>query len=194
MTKKVLFQFTAVLLLISSCSTSKTDKPTLNDYKIGEKWIWKWSRSVEGEVRAEGEDIQEVVDYNGDLGLWNGIDTVKVSTTLDQKLSSTPFRSWPLHVGKKWKYESEWENNEGTTGKTSQDVEIVSYEELNVEAGKFMAYKIEYKGIVTNSRGFKGKMSDTWWYSPDLKTYIKHINNDGYGIYINELTYYSKVQ
>lgn len=183
-----------MLLLLAGCSTTSTDQPTINDYQIGEKWIWKWSRSVDGEVRAEGEDIQEVVDYNGVLGLWNGIDTVKVSTTLDQKQSSTPFRNWPLHVGKKWKYESEWENNEGTTGKTSQDVEIVSYEELNVEAGKFMAYKIEYKGIVTNSRGFKGKMSDTWWYSPDLKTYIKHINNDGYGIYINELTYYSKVQ
>ncbi|MDD4087374.1 MAG: hypothetical protein PHP48_09040 [Bacteroidales bacterium] len=194
MTKKVIFQLTAMLLLLAGCSTTSTDQPTINDYQIGEKWIWKWSRSVDGEVRAEGEDIQEVVDYNGVLGLWNGIDTVKVSTTLDQKQSSTPFRNWPLHVGKKWKYESEWENNEGTTGKTSQDVEIVSYEELNVEAGKFMAYKIEYKGIVTNSRGFKGKMSDTWWYSPDLKTYIKHINNDGYGIYINELTYYSKVQ
>lgn len=194
MTKKVIFQLTAMLLLLAGCSTTSTDQPTINDYQIGEKWIWKWSRSVDGEVRAEGEDIQEVVDYNGVLGLWNGIDTVKVSTTLDQKQSSTPFRNWPLHVGKKWKYESEWENNEGTTGKTSQDVEIVSHEELNVEAGKFMAYKIEYKGIVTNSRGFKGKMSDTWWYSPDLKTYIKHINNDGYGIYINELTYYSKVQ
>lgn len=194
MTKKVIFQLTAVLLLLSSCSISTTDKPTLNDYKIGEKWIWKWSRSVEGKVRAKGEDFKEVVDYNGKLGFWNGIDTVQISTILDQKQSNTPFRSWPLYVGKKWKYESEWENNEGTKGKTSQDAEIVSFEELNVVAGKFMAYKIEYKGIVTNSRGFKGEMSDTWWYSPDLKTYIKHVNNDGYGVYTNELTYYSKIQ
>ena len=95
MTKKVIFQLTAMLLLLAGCSTTSTDQPTINDYQIGEKWIWKWSRSVDGEVRAEGEDIQEVVDYNGDLGLWNGIDTVKVSTTLDQKQSSTPFRSWP---------------------------------------------------------------------------------------------------
>ncbi|MDX1830456.1 MAG: hypothetical protein R3342_13030 [Lutibacter sp.] len=192
MTKKIIFQITAVLLFLSSCSISTTDKPTLNDYKIGEKWVWKWSRSVEGEVRAKGEDFKEVVDYNGKLGFWNGTDTTQVSTTLDQKQSSTPFRSWPLYVGKKWKYESEWKNNEGTKGKTSQDAEIVSFEELNVVAGKFMAYKIEYKGMVTNSRGFKGEMSDTWWYSPDLKTYIKHVNNDGYGVYTNELISYSK--
>lgn len=194
MTKKVIFQLTAVLLFLSACSTSTTDKPTLNDYKIGEKWIWKWSRSIDGEVRAEGEDIQEVVAYDGELGFWNGVDTVRISTILDRKPSSTPFRDWPLYVGKKWKYESEWENNEGTKGKTSQDVEVVSFEELRVVAGKFVAYKIEYKGMVTNSRGYKGEMTDTWWYSPDLKTYIKHVNNDGYGVYTNELTFYSKAR
>ena len=191
MTKHVILYF-ALLLIFSNCASTKTNEPTLKDYTIGEKWTWKWERSVEGEVRAQGEDIQEVVDYNGTLGLWNGVDTVQISKTTNQKQSSTPFRNWPLQVGKKWKYESEWENNEGTTGKTSQDAEIVSFEELNVEAGKFKAYKIEYKGIVTNSRGFKGEMTDIWWYSPALKTYIKHVNKDGYGVYVNELTSYSK--
>lgn len=178
-------------LVLTGCGTTKTNQPSLNDYTIGEKWVWKWERTVDGAVRAAGEDIQEVVDYNGVLGFWNGIDTVQVSTTLGQEESSTPFRSWPLYVGKKWKFVSEWENNEGTTGKTSQDVEIVSWEELKVAAGTFMAYRIEYKGIVTNSRGFKGEMTDTWWYSPDLKTYILHVNEDGYGLYTNELIRYS---
>lgn len=193
MIKNVIFQLLAVLLFLSSCSTLTTNKPALNDYNMGEKWVWHWKRSIEGAIRAEGEDFQEVVAYQGELGFWNGVDTVLISTVLNQKQSSTPFRSWPLYVGKKWKYESEWENNEGTTGKTSQDAEVISFEELNVVAGKFMAYQIAYKGIVTNSRGFKGEMSDTWWYSPDLKTYIKHINNDGYGVYTNELIRYSKV-
>jgi hypothetical protein len=189
--RKVLFLLPVVLIFMG-CSTSTTNEPTLNDYKIGEKWVWNWKRTVEGEVRAEGEDIQEVVDYNGVLGFWNGVDTVRISAFLNQEQSSTPFRDWPLFVGKKWKYESEWENNEGTKGKTSQDAEVVSFEELNVAAGNFMAYKIEYKGIVTNSRGYKGEMSDTWWYAPELKTYIKHVNDDGYGVYTNELTHYSK--
>jgi len=189
--RKVLFLLPVVLIFIG-CITSTTNQPTLNDYKIGEKWVWNWKRTIEGEVRAKGEDIQEVVNYNGVLGFWNGVDTVRISAVLNQKQSSTPFRDWPLYVGKKWKYESEWENNEGTKGKTSQDAEVVSFEELNIAAGKFMAYKIEYRGIVTNSRGYKGEMSDTWWYAPDLKTYIKHVNNDGYGVYTNELTHYSK--
>lgn len=189
--KKILFLLTAILIF-TGCTTSRTNKPTLKDYKIGEKWGWKWSRSVDGEIRAQGKDFKEVVDYHGELGFWNGADTVLISTILDQKQSSTPFRDWPLYVGKKWKYESEWENNEGTKGKTSQDAEVVSFEEITVPAGKFMVYKIEYKGMVTNSRGYKGKMSDTWYYAPELKTYIKHVNNDGYGIYTNELISYSK--
>lgn len=183
---------TAILLFLVSCSLSTMCEPTVNDYKIGEKWIWKWRRSVEGEVRAEGEDMREVAAYNGTLGFWNGVDTVLISTTLGQDNSSTPFRDWPLYVEKKWKFQSDWENNEGTKGKTSQDIEVVLFEELNVEAGKFMAYKIEYKGMVTNSRGFKGEMTDIWWYSPDLKVSVKHVNDDGYGVYTNELTSYSK--
>ncbi|MBN2639501.1 MAG: membrane lipoprotein lipid attachment site-containing protein [Bacteroidales bacterium] len=193
MMKKVLFLLTTILI-VTGCTTSTTNKPTLKDYKVGEKWVWKWSRSVNGEVRAQGKDFKEVVDDHGTLGFWDGNDTVQITKILDQKPSSTPFRDWPLFVGKKWKFESEWENNEGTKGKTSQDVEVVSYEGVTVPAGKFMAYKIEYKGMVTNSRGYKGKMSDTWYYAPALKTYIKHVNDDGYGIYTNELISYSKAQ
>lgn len=194
MTKKVMLQFVAVLLLCYSCSNEATEHPEKEDYKLGEKWVWKWSRAVDGEVRASGQDIQEVVQYKGDLGIWNGMDTIPIATFLDVKPGETPFRDWPLFVGKKWKYESEWENNEGTKGKTSQNVEVVAFEEVQVDAGSFMAYKIAYSGLVTNSRGFKGEMIDTWYYAPELKTYVKHINKDGYGIYTNELISYKKGQ
>ncbi|MCR9229371.1 MAG: hypothetical protein NXH90_18285 [Flavobacteriaceae bacterium] len=193
MKKQQIFRL-ALILIFTNCVAVKTSEPIAKDYQIGEKWTWKWERKVKGKVRAEGEDIQEVVSYNGTLGLWNGVDTLQIPTGANKNQNSAPFRNWPLQVGKKWKYESEWKNNEGTTGKTSQDVEITSFEELNVEAGTFAAYKIEYKGIVTNSRGFKGEMTDIWWYSPELKTYIKHINDDGHGLYTNELTSYSKAE
>lgn len=191
MTRKVIFHF-ALLLVFSNCASTKTNQPTLKDYTIGEKWTWKWERAVEGEIRAQGEDIQEVVNYNGTMGLWNGADTVQISKTTNQKQSSTPFRNWPLQVGKNGNTSQNGKIMKVLRGKTSQDAEIVSFEELNVVAGTFKAYKIVYKGIVTNSRGFKGEMTDIWWYSPALKTYIKHINEDGYGVYVNELTSYSK--
>ncbi len=195
--KKHAVIYLITLIMLSACTNvskpSFTDEPTVNDFKIGEKWTWKWQRSVEGEIQAEGEDFQEVVEFNGTLGFWNGVDTVLISSTLNQN-SSTPFRDWPLKVGKKWKYESNWGNDEGTTGTTSQDAEVVSFEEVTVAAGKFMAYKIEYRGTIVNSRGFNGEMKDDWYYAPALKTYIKHVNDDGYGIYVNELIDYTSTQ
>ena len=193
MTKKI-FVYMTILISLSSCASLTTQQPTVNDFRIGEKWTWKWSRTVEGEVKAEGVDLLEIVGYNGGLGFWNGVDTVQVWDALVQKKSATPFRDWPLKVGKKWKFEDKWENNEGTTGTTSQEVEVVSFGEITVAAGKFMAFKIEYRGTVVNSRGFNGKMNDDWWYAPALKTYVKHVNDDNYGLYVNELIDYASAQ
>jgi len=184
-----------VTLLLSSCtnpSSTVTNKPTLKEYKAGETLTWDWRRSVEGKVQAQGEDYREVVKFKNTLGFYYGNnDTIKIATTLNKKPSKTPRYDWPFKVGKKWKYEVKWSNNEGTTGQTSQDAEIVSYDEVTVAAGKFMAYKIEYKGRISNSRGFDGELVDIWWYAPVIKTYIKHTQDDGEGLYINELIKYS---
>lgn len=200
MKKQVLLIFVAAIAFNActnapktTASDTATNEPTITDFKIGEKWTWKWKRSVDGKIRAEGEDFQEVVDFNGDLGFNNGNDTLKIATTLGQKPSDTPFYDWPLKVGKKWKFEVEWENNEGTKGKTSQDVSVVSFNEVSVAAGKFMAYKIVYTGRITNSRGYKADIEDIWWYAPSVKKYIKHTQNDGEGLYINELINYSNI-
>ena len=189
-----------VMLIISACTnvpnssaTEKVaEKPIVKDYKIGETLTWDWRRSVEGEVRAQGEDYREVVKFKNTLGFYYGNnDTVKIATVINKKASKTPLYEWPLKVGKKWKYEVKWSNDEGTTGKTSQDAEVVSYGEVTVAAGKFMAYKIEYKGRISNSRGYDAEMKDVWWYAPAIQTYIKHTQDDGEGLYINELINYS---
>jgi len=194
MRKRALISLTLVMIL-TSCASKKTYEPVVKDYQMGEKWTWKWERTVEGEIRGQGQDTQKVVSDNGILGLWNGIDTIQIPTIADKNLGSTPFRSWPLYVGKKWKFESEWTNESGLKGKTSQDAEIISFEELNVVAGKFMAYKIRYQGLIENySTGGKGEVTDIFWYCPQLKTNIKHVQDDGYGLYTSELISYSKTE
>ncbi len=196
MKKKIIFKLIIVLLFLSGCKPSPTNKPTLNDYEIGEKLTLRWTSSVDGEIRGEGNDVREVVYFKGGLGLWNGFDTLKISNILNKKKSDTPFRDWPLEVGKKWKYESEWTNESGEKGITSQDVEILSFEELNLAAGKFMTYKIKYVGYVENyEAGGKGKVTDTFWYSPKLKYNIKHIQESGGGFrYTSELINYTSAK
>jgi len=194
--KKHVIIYLVAMLSFGACNNSSkpsaTEEPTINDFKIGEKWTWNWKRSVEGVIRAEGEVSEEVVEFNGVLGFDNGNDTVKIATTLGQKPSDTPFCDWPLKMGKKWKFEDKWESNDGTKGKTRQDAEVISFNEVTVAAGKFMAYKIEYSGRTTNTRGFDAKVEDVWWYAPAIKKYIKHTQDDGAGLYVKELINYSK--
>lgn len=190
--KKYIIKLLIIAGLLSACNTvsskkTKTKKPNLSNYKIGEKWTWL-EKSVAGEkIRWEGKEHLEVVAFEGSLGLWNGSDTTLITNTPKQEQSKTPFRDWPLVVGKKWKYESVWENAEGTSMRTDQDVEVVAYEEVVVLAGRFMAYKIEHKGTFTNSKAGSGKMNDTYWYAPALKVDIRHTQDDGYGSYMLEL-------
>lgn len=188
----LLLTIAGLLIACNTVSTKKTqstqtEKPNQSDYKIGEKWIWLEKSVANKKIRWEGKEYQEVVTYEGSLGLWNGTDTVLIDSTSKHEQSKTPFRDWPLVVGKKWKYESEWQNAEGTSMKTNQEVEVVSYEEVVVLAGRFMAYKIEHTGTFTNSKSGSGTMNDTYWYAPTLKVDIKHAQDDGYGSYMLEL-------
>ena len=173
-------------------STPVTSEPTLNDHRIGEKWVWLEKSVAEGKIRWEGKELQEIVAFKGSLGLWNGKDTILVSNTLNQEQSSTPYWSWPLKVGKKWKYESDWKNSEGTPMKTSMDVEVVSYGEEAVLAGRFEVYTIEYNGTITNSIGGSSEIHEVYWYAPALKTNIRKVQDDGYGSYVLELYDYKK--
>jgi len=171
-----------------------TEEPSLNDYRIGEKWVWLEKSVAEGRIRWEGKELLEIVKFEGSLGFWNGVDTVLVSSTLNQEESSTPFREWPLKVGKKWKYESDWANNEGTAMKTSLNAEVVSYGEETVLAGRYLAYKIEYRGTITNSIGGASEIKEDYWYAPALKVNIKKTQDDGYGSYVLELYDYKSGQ
>lgn len=185
------------LSFFASCKnnpeTIVTKQPVLFDYTLGEKWVWKYKGvSDEGEVRSDGTDTRKIVDFNGELGMTIGKDTVLVSEIVKPEESKTPKYKWPLEVGKKWKFENNFTSQDGTKGTFSQGAEVVSYKEENVEAGKFMAYTIEYKGKITNSRGYSAKTDEVWLYAPEIKNFIKMTQiQEGFS-YTEELIEYSK--
>ncbi|NJB69907.1 hypothetical protein GGR42_000369 [Saonia flava] len=185
------------LSFFASCQnipeTIVTKQPVLSNYTLGEKWVWKYKGvSDEGEVRSNGTDTRKIVDVNGALGMTIGKDTVLVSEIVKPEDSTTSKYKWPLEVGKKWKYEKNWTSQDGTTGKQSQDVEVLSFNEETVDAGTFMAYTIEYKGEITNSRGYSAKTDEVWLYAPEIKNFIKMTQiQDGFS-YSEELIEYSK--
>ena len=186
-----------VLAILSACSKETksgiAQQPTLDDYEVGEKWVWKYKGvTTEGEVRSEGTDAREIVDMDGTLGITIGKDTIPVADIVKPDESETPKYDWPLEAGKKWKYESTWTSQDGTTGKQSQDVEVLSFKEETVEAGTFLAYTIQYKGTITNSRGYSAAVDEVWLYAPEVKYFIKLTQIQDDFRYEEELIQYSK--
>lgn len=107
------------LVMLSTCDdktkSSKTQQPTLADYTVGEKWVWKYKGvTTEGEVRSEGTDTREIVSAKGGLSMTIGKDTIPVTNIVKPETSETPKYDWPLEVGKKWKYENNWTSQDGT--------------------------------------------------------------------------------
>jgi hypothetical protein len=186
----------AVIILSACVDKTKsgiTQQPTLADYTLGEKWVWKYKGvATEGEVLSDGIDTREIVTFKGDLGITIGKDTIPVSEIVKPEESESPKYDWPLEVGKKWKYQNNWTSQDGTTGSQSQNAEVLSYQEETVEAGTFMAYTIKYTGKTTNSRGYSANETEVWLYAPAVKNFIKLTQNQGEFRYVEELIEYSK--
>ena len=190
--------YLVIISILFSCSENHTliaKQPTLKDYSLGEKWVWKYKGVTDkGVVRSEGEDTRKIVKMYYGLGMTIGKDTVPVSEIVKPEVSKTPRYKWPLKVGEKWKYEKNWTSQDGTTGKQSQDVEVLSFKEETVAAGTFMAYTIQYKGTVSNSRGYNAKTDEVWLYAPEIKNFIKMSQTQDDFLYNEELIKYSNLK
>ena len=193
---KIYIKLFLALMMLSGCNNwtnpDFTKQPTISDYKVGEKWVWKYKGvTAKGEVRSEGRDKREIVEVNGELLMTIGKDTIPVTEIVKPEVSNTPKYDWPLKVGKKWVYEENWTSQDGTTGKQRLNAEIVSYKEEKVEAGNFVAYTIHYNGKITNSRGYNAVVDEVWLYAPKVKNFIKLTQKQDDFVYNEELVEYS---
>ena len=90
--------------------------------------------------------------------------------------------AWPLEVGNKWRTTQRWLDHvvhPSWSGEYSTDFEVLAYEEVEVPAGRFMAFKV----ATTKTPGDDGY--ETLWYSPDLGFLVKimwgRTKDTGYG-------------
>jgi hypothetical protein len=193
---KIYIKLFLALMMLSGCNNwtkpDFTKQPTISDYKVGEKWVWKYKGvTTKGEVRSEGRDKREIVEVKGELLITIGKDTIPVTEIVKPEVSKTPKYDWPLKVGKKWVYEENWTSQDGTTGNQQLNAEILSYKEEKVEAGTFMAYTIHYNGKITNSRGYNAVVDEVWLYAPKVKNFIKLTQKQDDFVYNEELVEYS---
>ena len=90
--------------------------------------------------------------------------------------------AWPLEVGNEWRTTQRWLDHvvhPSWSGEYSTDFEVLAYEEVEVPAGRFMAFKVG----TTKTPGDDGY--ETLWYAPDLGFLVKimwgRTKDTGYG-------------
>lgn len=98
--------------------------------------------------------------------------------------SNSPYRAFdfPLYVGKTWTQKWEWRLN-GWTYDDEVAGSVETFEKVVTPAGMFDTYKIRlvrtYRGSKTGYQTQSGVLEDTWWYSPQVKNFVKRTYVDG---------------
>jgi hypothetical protein len=109
----------------------------------------------------------------------NVVDSPRHSETDPRSLS------FPLFVGKQWKYASNWLfKPKSSRGSLAAAVAVVGYEPVDVPAGRFEAFRIEQEaelgGSSPSNTFFAGKTTTTYWYAPAARAIVKSIHHNPY--------------
>lgn len=154
------------------------DMPKPEDFKPGDQWVW---RQVDNLTNLEtGQRMRTVVQKGDEQKFSNGQSSSPIQAAYMGNKFKTSWRQWPLAVGKQWEYRQEKETADGSDHITT-DVTVAAYEEVTVPAGKFMAFRIEYRGFHMMSRAgrgdYKGRYNETYWYAPEVMADVKIVHD-----------------
>ena len=171
------------LALLTACASTSlptgTPKPRAErpTYSVGERWI-----------RNDG--VYDLIRIEPDLYVFSARPNVQVHLTRNLGLArvekgqyfsefSPPLEpTWPLEVGKFGSHTSRW-RHEGMPGgfpaRFSWSVD--AHEEVEVTAGKFWAFRIQFSLETPGGRRFEF----TVWYAPEAEQFVK-ASSENFGI------------
>jgi len=91
--------------------------------------------------------------------------------------------AFPLEAGKEWSSEATAENpSAGRRWRYKIEGKALGWEKIKVKAGEFDALKIEvtafYQGQEVGSQGGSGRSTETIWYAPAVKNFVKLESQD----------------
>ena len=92
---------------------------------------------------------------------------------------------FPLAVGKRWRYESDWLFKvKGSSGTMSVEVAVTAYEKVRVPAGEFDAFRLvstrQVRGRSSFGSVIDGENVSTFWYAPAARAVVKAVSRNPY--------------
>lgn len=176
----------AVLLAASSANAQRAERPAVS---VGDRWHFvvyytvpsrvpnrTWLVNSVDDDRIRGTENGEPLTLSRELNI---VDAPRHSESNQRLLR------FPLEVGQRWQYASEWLfKPKGSRGTLTVDVTVASYEPVDVPAGRFEAFKLhavgELGGSAPSGTFFAGQTETTVWYSPVARAIIKSIHFNPY--------------
>jgi len=173
-------------LLAGPALAQKTERP---EVKVGDRWqfvryysvastkpniTWEINSVTETEISGteNGEPLQMTPDLN-------------VIDSPERKQSNQKALSFPLEVGKRWQYATDWLfKPKGSKGSLVVDVEVVAHERIAVPAGEFEAFKLISKGTLSGTSPINSQydavITTTYWYAAAPRAIVKSVTHNPY--------------
>lgn len=173
-------------LLSVTAFAQKAERP---DVRVGDQWQFveyyatpsrspnrHWVITSVDRERIEGTDNHERLTLTPEM---NVLESSRTRSSNPRALS------FPLEVGRRWRYESEWFfKPKGSNGKIAAEVEVVGFEKVAVVAGEFDAFRLaateNLSGTSPINSQYGGQVRETYWYAPAARAIVKSVRENPY--------------
>lgn len=177
----------ACLLLASSAWAQVADRPAVRE---GDRWSFVEYYAVPQTVPNRNWVITSVKEgeilgtENGEP-LRMGADT-NVFESPRNRMSNPRYLDFPLSVGKRWSFDSDWHfKPKGSSGRIAAEVVVAAYEKVRVVAGEFDAFRLEASERMAGNSPigsvYDGTMvKRTYWYAPAARAIVRWESHNPY--------------
>ena len=173
-------------LLAGPALAQRTERP---EVRVGDRWQFVRYYSVPSTKPNLAWEINSVTateisgTENGEPLLMTP--DLNVVDSPMNKQSNPKALSFPLEVGNRWRFASDWLfKPKGSKGSIVVDVEVVAHEKVEVPAGVFEAFKLVSKGRVSGTSPINSQydavITTTYWYAAAPRTIVKSVTHNPY--------------
>ena len=179
----------ALAVLVAAAAPAAAQVADRPEVRVGDRWRFvQWytvpSRepTLDWVVTAVTDDRIEATENGEPLRLTRELGVIESPRAREG--NAQPLR-FPLEVGKRWRYETDWLfKPKGSSGTMSVAVEVVGYEKVRVPAGEFDAFKLalvrRIDGASTFGSVIAGESGSTYWYAPAARAIVRSENRNPY--------------
>jgi len=179
----------AALALLAAAPAALAQPAARPDIRVGDQWQFAVYDSIPTRVPSRTWTVTAVTAA-GIEATENG---QPLRLTAELNVLDSPRHSetnpgllrFPLEVGKRWTYDSQWTFKlKGSTGSIAMAVEVQARERVSVPAGVFDAFRLFARGSLGGTSPansvYASDTTTTYWYAPAARAIVKSVHHNPY--------------